>query len=79
MRELEGPSRLQRALLHTAIRLLRPGGTLVYSTCTLNPDECEANVAFALDLCRQLVLVPPKLRLGGPGRRGAGLSDEELR
>jgi 16S rRNA (cytosine967-C5)-methyltransferase len=23
---------------------VRPGGTLVYSVCTLNPDECEASV-----------------------------------
>jgi 16S rRNA (cytosine967-C5)-methyltransferase len=23
---------------------VRPGGTIVYSVCTLNPDECEAVV-----------------------------------
>ena len=23
---------------------MRPGGTIVYSVCTLNPDECEAVV-----------------------------------
>lgn len=30
---------LQRAILETASRYVRPGGRLVYSTCTLNPDE----------------------------------------
>ena len=27
----------QRRLIDAAVALLRPGGTLVYSTCTLNP------------------------------------------
>lgn len=30
---------LQAALLDQAARLLRPGGSLVYSTCTINPEE----------------------------------------
>jgi 16S rRNA (cytosine967-C5)-methyltransferase len=36
---------LQLALLRSAAERLRPGGTVVYSVCTLNPDECEAVVA----------------------------------
>jgi 16S rRNA (cytosine967-C5)-methyltransferase len=35
---------LQLALLHSAAERVRPGGTIVYSVCTLNPDECEAVV-----------------------------------
>jgi 16S rRNA (cytosine967-C5)-methyltransferase len=35
---------LQLALLRGAAERLEPGGTLVYSVCTLNPDECEAVV-----------------------------------
>jgi 16S rRNA (cytosine967-C5)-methyltransferase len=35
---------LQLALLRSAAQRVRPGGTLVYSVCTLNPDECEAVV-----------------------------------
>lgn len=38
-------ARLQRSLLKTAWRLLRPGGILVYSTCALSPEENEATVA----------------------------------
>jgi 16S rRNA (cytosine967-C5)-methyltransferase len=34
----------QRALLGSAARALRPGGTLVYSTCTLTSEENEAVV-----------------------------------
>lgn len=34
-------SRIQGALLHSASATLRPGGALVYSTCTLLPEENE--------------------------------------
>ena len=40
---------LQRALLTEAVRLLAPGGSLVYSTCTTNPRENEEQVLFARD------------------------------
>jgi 16S rRNA (cytosine967-C5)-methyltransferase len=35
---------LQLALLRSAAERVRPGGTIVYSVCTLEPDECEAVV-----------------------------------
>lgn len=35
---------LQLALLRSAAERLLPGGTILYSVCTLNPDECEAVV-----------------------------------
>ena len=37
-------TRVQEALLRRAIRLTRPGGTVVYSTCTYAPEENEAVV-----------------------------------
>ena len=37
---------LQLAILSRGIELLGYGGRLVYSTCSLNPIECEA-VSFA--------------------------------
>ncbi|MDR2160912.1 MAG: RsmB/NOP family class I SAM-dependent RNA methyltransferase [Desulfovibrio sp.] len=40
-------ARLQRRLLAEAGRLLRPGGLLVYSTCTTNQEENEDQVAWA--------------------------------
>lgn len=39
---------LQRLLLREAARLLRPGGALVYSTCTTNAQENEEQTAWAL-------------------------------
>ncbi|CAI6027510.1 Ribosomal RNA small subunit methyltransferase F [Paenibacillus sp. JJ-100] len=36
---------MQRDILETAARLLAPGGTIVYSTCTFAPEENEAMIA----------------------------------
>ena len=45
--KLDSLTGLQRRLLRHAASLLRPGGRLVYSTCTTNVDENEAQVRFA--------------------------------
>jgi NOL1/NOP2/sun family putative RNA methylase len=42
-------SRLQQSLIVSAYDCLRPGGILVYSTCTLHPVENEAVVNYLLD------------------------------
>ena len=40
----------QRAILENAARLVRPGGVIVYSTCTIEPEENQEIVkAFLLD------------------------------
>ena len=39
---------LQKHLLQKAVSLLKPGGTLVYCTCSLEPEEGEAVVAGLL-------------------------------
>jgi NOL1/NOP2/sun family protein len=41
-------SDLQKRLILEAWRLLKPGGTLVYSTCTMAPEENEAVVDWLL-------------------------------
>lgn len=45
---LEGFATLQRALLTRAVALVRPGGYLVYSTCSLAAEENEAVVQAVL-------------------------------
>ncbi|HUX27841.1 MAG TPA: 16S rRNA (cytosine(967)-C(5))-methyltransferase RsmB [Terracidiphilus sp.] len=39
----------QRAILAAALRAVRPGGRVVYSTCSLEPEENEQVIAAALD------------------------------
>ena len=57
---------LQRAILDHASRLLKPGGTLVYSTCSIEPEEgplmvdgwLRSNAAFRR--CDMIALCPPQ-------------------
>ena len=42
-------ARRQREILDSAVRLVRPGGRLVYSTCTFAPEEDEETVAAFLE------------------------------
>ena len=37
---------LQREILSTVWQYVKPGGTLIYSTCTVNPGENEENVRW---------------------------------
>ena len=39
---------LQQRLLQRAVALLRPGGTLVYCTCSLEPEEGEQAISALL-------------------------------
>ena len=72
----------QTAILEHAARLVRPGGRLVYSTCTFNPEENEGTVARFLDTHPEFALIEPSQRPGlSPGRPdwldagvGAGLA-----
>ena len=41
-------ARRQREILHSGAAMLRPGGRLVYSTCTFSPQENEETVAAFL-------------------------------
>ncbi|GAA6215083.1 putative methyltransferase NSUN6 isoform X1 [Lates japonicus] len=70
---------LQRKLFHAAVRLLKKGGVLVYSTCTVTLAENEEQVAWALDTFPCLTLQPQEPHIGAEGMLGAGLSPEQLR
>lgn len=47
--EIKGLQELQKQLVDKARKLLKSGGTLVYSTCTINPWENEAVAEHLLD------------------------------
>ncbi len=49
----------QRELIDSAFHALRPGGTLVYSTCTLNREENKSVIAWLLARYPQEVEVLP--------------------
>jgi NOL1/NOP2/sun family putative RNA methylase len=59
----------QSHILAQAARLVRPGGRLVYSTCTFAPEENEGVIAQFLAGRPDFVLLEPPRRAGfGPGR-----------
>ncbi len=57
---LKGHAAYQRKLIHTAVALLKKGGTLVYSTCTINPlgKSVKPSSVLSLSLCLSLSLHP---------------------
>lgn len=74
----------QRRMFDQAVKLVRPGGVIVYSTCTINPGENEALVRYALDTYKFLSLASQNPRIGGPGLVGSfespnGRTEEWLR
>ncbi|HEX6057767.1 MAG TPA: 16S rRNA (cytosine(967)-C(5))-methyltransferase RsmB [Gemmatimonadaceae bacterium] len=50
---------LQRAIIRSAATLVRPGGLLVYSTCSLEPEENDAQVESFLADHPDFALEPP--------------------
>lgn len=60
---------LQRAIFDYAYQMLAPGGDLVYSTCTFNPEENEQNIAYFLKKYPDIYLKEIPKRHGiEPGR-----------
>ena len=49
---------IQQEILLTAVKMLRPGGLLLYSTCTFSPLENEENLKRLLDVEPELEIVP---------------------
>jgi len=65
--EREGLSELQRQLLESGLELLKSGGTLVYSTCTIAPEENEAVVSDVLEGSEANL---EKVKIDAPHREG---------
>lgn len=49
-RKIQEQSRKQKGLIESAFACLKPGGTMVYSTCSFAPEENEAIVSHLLDV-----------------------------
>ena len=63
MRELEQTAVYQRRILAAAVQLVRPGGALVFSTCSINPGgqirgSCHCAQLFVFRFRRGLATSP---------------------
>lgn len=71
---------LQRQITEAALKMLKPGGMLLYSTCTFSPVENEAVVMHMLEVCPELKIVPVKRYEGfGEGMPQTVDGPEELK
>ncbi len=69
-RKVKGLASKQKALLHAALDATKPGGVVVYATCTLAPEENEGVLARALkryDGVADLEPLPVDLPTARPG------------
>ncbi|HVX93164.1 MAG TPA: RsmB/NOP family class I SAM-dependent RNA methyltransferase [Candidatus Dojkabacteria bacterium] len=49
VKKVKGMAKVQKELIVSAFNALKKGGLMVYSTCTLEPDEDEAIVTYLLE------------------------------
>jgi 16S rRNA C967 or C1407 C5-methylase (RsmB/RsmF family) len=77
LRQLQKHAEYQRNFVKEAVALLKPGGYLTYSTCTINAEENEAMVHHILTDYPSMSLVPIPVDMGQAGLPGFGLNDDE--
>lgn len=75
---IQGCARRQALILEQAARLVRPGGRLVYATCTFAPEEDEAVIARFLAAHADFDLVAPAARPGFAAGRADWLGEGEI-
>lgn len=67
VRDFEDRAKLQIQLLNAAYKVLKKGGVLVYSTCSLEPEENELNIDEFLKQHSDMDLTETGLLIGDPG------------
>ena len=53
-------AKMQREIVKQAISMLKPGGMMIYSTCTFSPEENEQIIAWVLREFPEVQLIPMK-------------------
>lgn len=77
-------SRLQERLIESCFGLLAPGGLLIYSTCTLSPEENEGVIDALLRKhgdadVEEISIIPPRHAVGVTEWRGTRYDDRMTR
>lgn len=69
-RSIERFSRLQWRILDNVAKYVKPGGTLLYCTCSVTVEENELNVTRLLEKHSDYRVAPSAPRIGEPGLMG---------
>ncbi len=69
----------QKDILKEAWKMLKPGGQLVYSTCTYAKEENEQNVAWVLEQFEDARQLPIDVSWGRPGLETPGMDASKVR
>ena len=77
--DIEALAALQRRLLDNAITLTRPGGTIVFCTCSLEPEEGEDIVAAALGADKPDRATTASRSASSPASKASSPPDGDLR
>ena len=73
-------AKLQRDILKNAVRMLRPGGQLLYSTCTFAPVANEGSISWVLENFPEMDVLEIEPYEGfAPGHPEWGNGDERLK
>ena len=64
--DIQALAKKQKKMIATAIEILKKRGVLVYSTCSLEPEENEEVIEYALKNF-DVELVSTNLTIGSPG------------
>lgn len=54
----EACAKAQKEIILQAAKMLKPGGIMLYSTCTFAPEEDEQVIRFLLEACPEFQLLP---------------------
>ncbi len=57
MDKVETCAKIQREITQQAVKMLRPGGLMLYSTCTFSAEENEGTIAELLQKCPEMELL----------------------
>ena len=81
VKSLKRHATYQRRFVDVAVQLLKPGGYMTYSTCTVTADENERIVSYVVErygTMMELLPVPyQEHNIGGPGLAGCGLTEDQ--
>ncbi len=77
--DIASVTELQDSLLNAAVEMVKPGGLLVYATCSLQPQEGPERIAALLETRKDLERIPLKAEELGEGLEAAITADGDLR